>query len=271
VTEIITPLLGPDEPGPFEVFNRDGKAKCLILCEHASTRVPQKLNLLGLPEEEFHRHYGVDIGAKEVSCGLAEELDAPLIYANYSRLVVDLNRYLHDPTAFVEHGEDVDVPGNIDMCPLDRQSRIDELYLPYHRAAANLIEEFLDRGEVPAVISIHSFERVLFGQRRPWDVGVLWVEDNRLPLPMLDWFRDKGISVGDNEPYDARSMRGMSVDQHATKMGLANVTLEICNDLLRTEEGCAEWTKTVADCFKEVLADGTVFSKYDVSQVETNP
>ena len=47
------PLLGSDEPGPFRVINAEGKARCLLICDHASNALPKKLGNLGLTDEEL--------------------------------------------------------------------------------------------------------------------------------------------------------------------------------------------------------------------------
>ncbi len=46
-------LLGPDDPQPFTVFNRDATAPLLLLCDHASRVVPRSLDNLGLPDAEW--------------------------------------------------------------------------------------------------------------------------------------------------------------------------------------------------------------------------
>ncbi len=58
----VAPILQNDEPNPVSIFNIDGKSPFLLLCEHASNRLPIKLNRLGLDEAELQRHIGWDIG-----------------------------------------------------------------------------------------------------------------------------------------------------------------------------------------------------------------
>ena len=93
-------LLAPDEPPPFVLINDSGAAKVLLVCDHASRRIPRCLDDLGLDELAMRRHIACDIGAGDVTRRLSQILDAPAILAQYSRLVVDCNRHLHDPTAF---------------------------------------------------------------------------------------------------------------------------------------------------------------------------
>ena len=41
-------LLGPDEPPPVETINTDGRGSAVLVCDHASSRVPKQLGTLGL-------------------------------------------------------------------------------------------------------------------------------------------------------------------------------------------------------------------------------
>ena len=43
-------LLGPHDPLPFSILNPNGGAPAILLCDHASNRVPSALDELGLDE-----------------------------------------------------------------------------------------------------------------------------------------------------------------------------------------------------------------------------
>ena len=88
----------PGEPPPYESFNPDGTAPLLLVCDHASRFLPRRLGTLGLSEAELARHIAWDIGIAEVTRGLARALDAPAILSRFSRLAIDPNRALDDPT-----------------------------------------------------------------------------------------------------------------------------------------------------------------------------
>ena len=266
--EVSGPLLVASDPAPFETINEAGSARCLIMCEHAGTAIPKKLNLLGLSDEDVSKHYAVDIGARQVSTKLSELLDAPAIMGNYSRLVVDVNRRLDHQTVFVEHGDEQDISGNIGISDAEKQLRIDEVYDPYHSETARLIGNFLRNDIVPVVISVHSFEKVFYKLHRLWDVGVLWIQDRRLSMPVIKALEKRELHVGDNEPYDARMARGTAIDKHADEHGFPNVTFEVRNDLIDTDAGATVMAQTIADCLQEVLEDGEIFSKYEGSQAE---
>lgn len=266
-----SPLLGKDEPPPFSVMNADGKTPCILVCDHASNLVPQKLQRLGMSDDDLQQHYAVDIGVKKITEVMSEALDAPAIFGNYSRLVVDLNRKVDHPTAFVMTGEGKPVPGNIVMDDTDRAQRIEELYNPFHDKLSSMIDDYLAQGVVPAVIAIHSFTPVFYNQRRPWEIGVLWVQDDRIPRATIDHFAAQGYCVGDNEPYDARYLRGTTVNRHADARFLPNALVEVRNDLISTDNDAIDWANRLVECYNPILSDENLYTLYDGPVVEHDP
>ena len=268
---VTPPLLGPDDPAPYEVVNPQGQAKCLLICDHAANRVPAKLSGLGLSGPELESHIAWDIGVADVTRYLAEILDAPAILANYSRLVIDVNRRIEHPTAIVASCEGKAIPGNASLPEQNRNLRIAEIYDPYHARVDELLAGFTARGIIPAVLSIHSFTPVFYKQVRPWEIGVLWVQDGRMAAPMIGYFRKKGFTTGDNEPYDGRLLRGTTLNRHADAHGLPNALVEIRNDLLETDDGRREWAGLLGQCCQEIMRDDGLFSRYDGPQAAHDP
>jgi len=86
------PLLAPDEPPPFEVYNEAGTAPVLLVCDHASRFVPRAMGGLGLGEAELRRHIAWDIGIAQVTRALADRLGAPAVLSQFSRLNIQPNR-----------------------------------------------------------------------------------------------------------------------------------------------------------------------------------
>ena len=106
------PLLGPGDPPPFELHNEGGGRPCLLICDHASAVIPKILGDLGLDAGQRRRHIAWDIGIAEVTRRLANLLGAPAVLSGYSRLVIDCNRHLEDPSSIAQESDDVPVPGN---------------------------------------------------------------------------------------------------------------------------------------------------------------
>ena len=249
------PLLAKDEPPPLELVNDAGAAPILLICDHASRRVPRRLNGLGLDERELSRHIGWDIGAADVTRHMALQLNAPALLAGYSRLVVDCNRHLHDPTSMRTVSDGTPIPGNAALSPADCQARINALYLPYHDAIAQRLDGIAGRGVTPALLSIHSCTPEMSGQFRPWHLGICWETDRRIAGPVLEALGGApGIVVGDNQPYNLDLQEDYSVPVHAMRRGLPHVQVEFRQDLIATPAGARHWAEVLLAALPPALA-----------------
>jgi predicted N-formylglutamate amidohydrolase len=259
------PLLAADDPPPFELVRQEGRAALLLICDHASRAIPRALGRLGLEESLLMRHIGWDIGAAGVTRRLAALLDAPAVLCGYSRLVIDCNRGLGDPTSIPEVSDGIAVPGNVGLTPAARVARVDGIFGPYHAAIATQLAAFADRGVVPVLFSVHSFTPVMNGFARPWHVGILWDKDPRVPVPLIAELAaaDPRRIVGDNEPYSEREApAGYSVRTHAVPAGLPHAGVEIRQDLIDTDAGIVEWADALAAALRPILA------RPDINRVE---
>lgn len=263
-TSAATALLGAADPAPFQRLNPSGTARCLVVADHAGNAVPAVLNGLGLAPAMLERHIALDRGSRAVATGLAQRLDARALLANYSRLVVDLNRQLDDPTAFAEISDGLPIPGNQALDAAQRKQRQDAVYHPYHDAIDNLVDEFLAQNTAPAIVSIHSFTPRLDGQDRPWHAGVLWDRDPRIARPLLERLRRRaGLVVGDNEPYSGRHAADYTIDHHAEARGLPNASIEIRQDLIEDAAGVRRWAEILFEDLAPILADGALYRPLD--------
>lgn len=139
----------------------------LFTCEHGGNRVPEALApLFAGHTQELAGHRGYDIGALELARGLAATFDAPLIFSETSRLVVDLNRSEGHPGLFSEVTR-----------PLPREERealLAALYRPYRQAVEQAVRQALAAGKRILHIAVHSFTPVLDGVTRRADLGLLY-------------------------------------------------------------------------------------------------
>ena len=254
-------LLKDRDPPPFEVVHAAGRARTLLVCDHASRAFPRTLGTLGLPAEATWRHIAWDIGAAELTRSLSARLDAPAVLAGYSRLVIDCNRQLEDPSCFASVSDGQPVPGNERLTEPERRARAAACYEPYHKAVALRLQEHRHTGVVPALIAVHSFTPVLGTRARPWRVGILWDRDGRIALPLLERLRaEPGLVVGDNEPYSGRHPSDYTVDRHAESAGLPHVCLEVRQDELVTPAGVARWAELLGRALADILADDSLYA-----------
>jgi predicted N-formylglutamate amidohydrolase len=230
----------------------------LIICDHASNAIPPNYGTLGLTPEALSRHIAYDIGAAEVTRALAAHLGAPAVLSTYSRLLIDPNRGLDDPTLVMRYSDGAIVPGNayIDAAEIARRSA--RFWTPYRQEVTATIDAMMATSEPPALISIHSFTPVMRSLARPWKIGLLWDRDGRIPKPLIEALiaePDLRVDeVGDNEPYDG-ALAGDTIDQIATSRGLANVLIEIRQDLIADRNGATAWAKRIGRVLAPIIAD----------------
>ena len=232
------------------VINRGGASRCLLVCDHASNRMPPEYGTLGLPAAEMQNHTAWDPGALDVARRMSELLDAPLVAAGVSRLVIDCNRAFDAPNLIPDNAEGKPVPGNEAVSPAERARRIAAYHAPFHGA----IEDALAARPFAAVASVHSFTPVFFGVARPWDVGILHDHDARLADPLLARLeREPGLTPGRNQPYSPADGVYYTLSRHGTSQGRAAVMIEIRNDLIRDDAAVERWAGLLAGALGEAL------------------
>lgn len=243
---------------PFELIAGSAKAGILLICDHASNRIPKELGTLGIEAEALDQHVAWDIGAGAVTRGLAGRLGVPAALTTVSRLVIDCNRTPGHAGSIpaVSHG--IEVPGNRDLPPGAREAREAAYFHPYHAAVAAELAR-LEQGQAgrAVLVSIHSFTPVLAGLTRPWHGGVPSAADRRLAEFFLAMLRaEPGIVVGDNEPYSGRHPEGYSCQTHGDAQGRLNVLIEIRQDLLLEAAGINAWIERLGGVLERLLATG---------------
>ena len=245
-------LLAADEPAPFLVERGEGASPYVLLCEHASKRIPRRLGDLGLDAPDLERHIAWDIGALAVARKLSGRLDATLISQTYSRLVIDCNRQVHSSGAIVAISEETEIPGNRNLSRAEIDARIGEIHRPYQECIAAL----LDSREAPMLIDVHSFTPVFKGLARPWHVGLLHGPDDRAfsDIVYKQISGDGDLQVGDNEPYKTDMDDDYTIPIHGVARGIVNVELEIRQDLITGEAGQEEWAGRLEGWLTAALA-----------------
>ncbi|MGG7650976.1 N-formylglutamate amidohydrolase [Pseudomonas sp. ES4] len=233
--------------GPAYTLSREDSDHPLILvCEHASRFIPAGLNDLGLSHEAAREHIAWDIGALALAEGLARALGATLLAANYSRLLVDLNRPLQAPDSIPAQSEIYQVPGNRDLDEATREYRRQSLFEPFHSRLTDLIDERVAQGRTVRVVGIHSFTPVYHDQPRALEVGVLFGKGVEYAQRLIDGLRRHPLKVAGNEPYKINPLGDMTVPVHGDARGLESVLIEVRNDLLRTPENVRRFTEYLA-------------------------
>jgi predicted N-formylglutamate amidohydrolase len=220
----------------------------LIICDHASNKIPKEYNNLGIKNEEIISHRAFDIGAADVAKELSNKLKCTLIMSNFSRLLIDPNRGIDDPTLIPKLSEGIKIKGNIGITNTgndkERLKRIKNFYLPYHKEIESFLSVTLKKNIVPKIISIHSFTPTWKGKKRDIEVGILWDKDDRLSSIFFKSLKNN--ICGNNEPYNGRLVND-TLYRHATLKGIPHILIEIRQDLLQSNKERLFWAEKIYD------------------------
>jgi predicted N-formylglutamate amidohydrolase len=231
---------------PYRQVGEVGPAELMCVADHASNFVPDDIEL-GIDPKLLDEHIAVDIGVNGVADRLARRHGIPAHIATVSRLVCDLHRKEDEPAAVPTESDGHLIPGNIGA---NIGRRMALYHRPYHTALGDMI----DRVQPKLLLAVHSFtpELATSSQERPWEIGLLYNQDDRAARHAIRLFGEQGLTVGDNEPYSGKQLNA-TMDRHAEARGIPYLTLEIRQDQIATEAGQARWATLVADVAGRVL------------------
>ena len=248
------PAVAPVLAESYRIIPGRADAGLVLSCDHAENTFPPGYGSLGLPASELERHIAYDIGAAGVVEGLAALLGAPAVLSRFSRLLIDPNRGIDDPTLVMRFSDGAIIPGNRHLDATERDKRVRLYYEPYHRAITSVIDQCQTHHAKPTLLSVHSFTEVWRGEIRPWQVGILWDSDRRVAGPMIEELLAEGdLLVGDNEPYSGK-LQGDTMWTHGTSRGLPHALIEVRQDLIRDAAGQAEWARRIARVLRRIAA-----------------
>jgi len=202
-------------------------ANLLLIADHASNYIPEKYNNLGVSKQEILTHKAYDPGVRDLAINLSKKLNSHLVLGDYSRLLIDYNRDLNDPTLISVISDRKLILGNKKITKHERINRINNIYIPYHEKIKKKILE----KKINVIISVHSFNPIFKGKKRKLKYGILSNQDRRLSNLLLNELKKKKNIVGDNKPYKG-SLIGDTLYKHALKRGIHHSLIEIRNDLL---------------------------------------
>jgi predicted N-formylglutamate amidohydrolase len=176
----------------------------LITCEHGGNRIPAAYRSLFHGHRNLlNSHNGHDPGALTMARSLALALNAPLVAATVSRLLIDLNRPVGHPQLYSEITRNA---------PADIRAEIASRYhRPYHEKVERLVGESVSRGRRVIHISSHSFTTELNGRVRRADVGLLYDPGRRGEAELCARWKETLADVAPefrvrrNYPYEGRS------------------------------------------------------------------
>jgi predicted N-formylglutamate amidohydrolase len=220
----------------------------LLIADHASNHVPDDIEL-GVPMAVMGEHVALDIGVAPLAERLCAHLGCAAILGGVSRLLIDLNREEDAAGLIPVVSDGYVIPGNADLSAAHRAVRIARYWQPYH----DHIAECVSTDQPKLLISLHSFTPRLATSDadRPWQIGILYNDDDRaarLALPLLE---QAGIVAGDNLPYSGKVLNA-TMNRHAEANGIPYLGIEVRQDLILDHTGVIGWAERLAPIIRTV-------------------
>ena len=177
------------------------------------------------------------------------------VLSRFSRLLIDPNRGMDDPTLIMRLSDGAVVPGNRDVDEAERQRRIERFHRPYHEAMAAEIAAVKATG-ADAVPRLDPLLHAGLARR----AAALACRHPVGPRRGRGAGHDPGfvaqgdLVVGDNEPYHG-ALEGDTLNTHGTRAALPHALIEIRQDLIAAKTGVDEWVERVAKVVEPIMYD----------------
>ena len=217
----------------------------LIIADHASNFIPEQYNNLGLSDQLIQSHIAYDIGVRKLSIELSKKLKAHLVYGSHSRLLVDLNRGVKDPTLISSISHGVKIIQNYQLSNSDKRFRIEKIYNNYH----NTISKIIKKNKINVIISLHSFNPYYKNKKRNIKFGILSNNDRRYSDIIIEILNKKGYMVGDNQPYEGNLLED-TMYKHGLQNGILHTLIETRNDLLQSPKNISRIVNILFETIK---------------------
>ena len=230
---------------PYRRVGEPKRGGIVCVADHASNFVPDDI-ALGIDPALLDNHIAVDIGTEGIAERMARRYGIAAHIATVSRLVCDLHRTEDSPGVVPTTSDGHLIPGNIGA---DLESRLERFHRPYHDALGS----WLDAVQPELVVALHSFTPSLAtsSEERPWEVALLYNQDDSAARHAIRLFGEEGLRVGDNQPYSGKQLNA-TMDRHAEAKGRKYLTIEIRQDLIGTKAEQARWAFLVSDVANRV-------------------
>jgi predicted N-formylglutamate amidohydrolase len=227
----------------YRILGEPQRGDILVTGDHASNRVPDHLSL-GIAQQLLKEHIAWDIGVAPVAERIVQQPGFAAFLGNVSRLVVDLNRYADEPAVIPDHSDGIDLAANR-MDDRARAVRLKQYYHSYHDRLSQILAE-----QRPALIlSLHSFTPSLQSrpdEKRPWEIGVLYNEQERASQLAIGFLAAQELNVGDQLPYSGKLLNA-TMNRHAEGNDIPYIGIEMRQDMVLDEAGQARFAQILVD------------------------
>ena len=247
---------GPASLASFDtvrVTNPGGSSPFVLTCDHASDFIPAEFGTLGLAAEDLSRHIAWDPGALPVATRMARAIrrdpGGNPHFASRHRLQPAAR--CPGPGAAGQRNDN----HTGQYRPVGKRARRTGRFI---MAAVSRCHRANCRRQAGSgardATGVGPFLTPVFKEKnRPWHIGIIHDEDQRLASPLISALkRHDGVTVGVNEPYSPADRVYFTLERHARSRGLPCAMIEIRNDEIAGETGQRKWEDLLTGIFSSL-------------------
>lgn len=210
------------------------ETRLVLTSEHGSAEVPARYaELFRGATAVLSSHRAVDLGTAELTACLARRTGVRPHRARVTRLLVDCNRSPGHPGLYSEFSRALPAA--------ERERLLERYYRPYREAVEADVARGVDEGVTVLHVSVHSFVRVLHGQERNADVGLLYDPGREREQALCRRWQsllqaEPGLRVRRNYPYRGVADGLVTWLRRRFPAGrYIGIELEVCQDIAAGE------------------------------------
>lgn len=246
-------FLTDNDPYPVELSIPDSPSRFLIVCDHAGDHIPTALQDRNVSPADLSRHIAIDINAYKVANVVARELNATFVSQRYSRLVADMNRPMESDEIMPKVSDGTPIPFNQNLSEAERTARLKEIYEPYHDTVGKLLDNI---GGAAVLVAVHSFTpKLRNAPMRPWHVDLMSRTHGIFTTNLEHHLRSENpdLEIGQSQVFQMSDNRDFTIPFHAESRNIPNLSIEIRNDMIRTELQVLQWGQMLANFLPAAL------------------
>jgi predicted N-formylglutamate amidohydrolase len=111
------------------------------------------------------------------------------------------------------------------------------------------LQQLLSQHRPALILSLHSFTPALEStpqDARPWEVGILYNEQETASKLAIQFIENAGYFVGDQLPYSGKLLNA-TMNRHAEANNIPYIGIEMRQDISCHPDGQARYARTLAD------------------------
>jgi predicted N-formylglutamate amidohydrolase len=165
---------------------------------------------------------------------------------------LDCNRTPGSETSIPETGDFTPIPGNVGLSESRKATRVREIFRPYHDRIEAELESRPTRG-ADRDAQLHACVKGRCAALACW--RALQSRYAFRPSPHGAAETQRGLVVGDNEPYSVTDASDYTIPVHGERRGLHHVAIEIRDDLIANDKGQRAWGSLLARLLPQVYQE----------------